>query len=656
MGDLATGRSTGVRAGLLVSTAVAAVMVHLVFASAAEPKADSAGKKAPKYLSPIAMVADKAGKTIYIAEATAGRVAVFDVATRKVTANIAIGLPVSGVAISPDGSKLYVTAAVPTGQFCVVDIKGARIAASIPVGHTPMSPVVSPDGKKVYLCNRFGRQPGAKSIGTVSVVDLAAGKESETIIVPREPTALDIPKDGKTLIVANHLPATASDQDYVRAEVTIMDMAGDNEDIHIKLPNGSMGLRGLKISPDGKLAAVTHVLARFHLPTTQLERGWMNTNAISLINVAGKRLVNTILLDDVDHGAANPWAIAWSANSDTLCASHAGAHEISVIDMPSLLAKLAKAVADKTDKEVPNNLAFLVGVRWRLRLAGNGPRSMVIIGEKAYVGEYFTDSLGILDISAKARPKIKPKSRPKSRPKNKPKSKPHGESIALGPKTEITTARRGEMLFNDADKMCFQMWQSCATCHPDGRADGLNWDMMSGWMNSAWNTKSVLLSHKTPPASITGIRSDARVAVRASIRFLQFAVRPEEDALAIDEYLKSIQPVPSPLLVNGKLSPAALRGEKLFKTARCASCHSGKLFTDLKRYNIGTGEGDTAKMKFDTPTLIETWRTAPYLLDGRAVTMLDVLSPKYNPKDRHGKTSDLTKQQLADLAAYVLSL
>ena len=59
--------------------------------------------------------------------------------------------------------------------------------------------------------------------------------------------------------------------------------------------------------------------------------------------------------------------------------------------------------------------------------------------------------------------------------------------------------------------------------------------------------------------------------------------------------------------------------------------------------------------EFDTPTLIETWRTAPYLYDGRAATMRDVLRT-FNPDDTHGETSKLTEEQLEDLAEYVLSL
>jgi len=605
----------------------------------AAPTAAAAG---PTYLSPREIVADKAGKTLYIAEKTAKQIAVFDIDSGKVTKTIPIGEPVSGLVLSPDESKLYVTAAIPQGKLCVVDVKGGKIEATIPVGHTPMSPVVSPDGKTVYLCNRFGYPGNLLSVGTIGVVDLAAGKQVLEIPVPREPTSADISKDGSVLIVANHLPATASDQDYAASEVTIIDTVTkkplkgkDGKDVKIKLPNGAMSLRCVKVSPDGKFAGVTHMLARFHLPTTQLERGWMNTNAISIIDVPNRKLINTILLDDVDHGAANPWAIGWSADSKTLCVSHAGTHEISVIDVTALLAKLDKAVANKKAIEVQNDLSFLVGLRRRLKLAGVGPRCMAIVGKNAYVGEYFTDSLSVLDITPDARPVAKP--------------------IALGPKQEMTKIRQGELFFNDA-RLCFQMWQSCATCHPDARTDGLNWDLMNDGMGNPKSTKSLLLAHKTPPSMITGIRAKAEIAVRAGIRFIQFAVRPEEDAVALDEYLKSVKPIPSPFLVNGKLSADAEAGKKIFDDkAGCAMCHSGALFTDKQKYDVGTGKDSEAKKEFDTPTLVEVWRTAPYLYDGRAVTIAELLKPKYNPKDKHGTTTELTPKEVKQLTAFILS-
>ena len=68
-----------------------------------------------------------------------------------------------------------------------------------------------------------------------------------------------------------------------------------------------------------------------------------------------------------------------------------------------------------------------------------------------------------------------------------------------------------------------------------------------------------------------------------------------------------------------------------------------------------TSRGDKPGEKFDTPTLVEVWRTAPYLHDGSAATMRDVLTIR-NRKDRHGRTSHLTPRQLDDLIEYILSL
>jgi len=132
-------------------------------------------------------------------------------------------------------------------------------------------------------------------------------------------------------------------------------------------------------------------------------------------------------------------------------------------------------------------------------------------------------------------------------------------------------------------------------------------------------------------------------------------VRPEEDAVAIDEYLKSLEPVPSPRLAKGKLSKRAKRGQKLFESAGCSSCHTGKLYTDGKRHNLGIGKWLDEGQSFDTPTLIEAWRTAPYLYDGRAATIEDMLS-KHNVDDKHGQTSNLTDRQVRDLAEFVMSL
>jgi hypothetical protein len=185
--------------------------------------------------------------------------------------------------------------------------------------------------------------------------------------------------------------------------------------------------------------------------------------------------------------------------------------------------------------------------------------------------------------------------------------------------------------------------------------DGLNWDLLNDGLGNPKNTKSLLLSHRTPPAMVTGVRDRAETAVQAGLRHILFAERPAADARAIDSYLRALRPVPSPYLVGGELAPAARRGRELFRRAGCADCHPPPMYTDLKKYEVGTGAGRERGRSFDTPTLVEVWRTAPYLYDGRAATMTEVLR-RHNEKDQHGRTAGLTARELADLAHYVLSL
>jgi cytochrome c peroxidase len=57
----------------------------------------------------------------------------------------------------------------------------------------------------------------------------------------------------------------------------------------------------------------------------------------------------------------------------------------------------------------------------------------------------------------------------------------------------------------------------------------------------------------------------------------------------------------------------------------------------------------------DTPTLRGLWRTAPYLHDGSAATLRDVLTAR-NPMDQHGRTRALAPAQLDDLLNYLNAL
>jgi cytochrome c peroxidase len=338
--------------------------------------------------------------------------------------------------------------------------------------------------------------------------------------------------------------------------------------------------------------------------------------------VEKQAFLGVVLVDEPERGAAGVWGIR--CNQKHIYVTHSGTHDISIINHPAMLEKF---LAYPNKAQLDYDLRFLHGLRERRPLEGNGPRVIYLDEDKLFIPTYFTDILNIIDVSSNAL-----------------------TTVALNPDRIETKEHLGEKHFNDATK-CFQHWQSCNGCHPgDARMDGLNWDLMNDGIGNPKNCKSLLYSHVTPPSMITGIRPSAEVAVRAGFKFIQFYDIDEESAAAVDAYLKALRPVPSPFLVDGELSKKAEEGQKVFERLRCGYCHSGPYFTDLKMHRIG--EDIEFEQGWDTPTLIEVWRTAPYLFDGRAATMEEVFT-----RFKHGiENKKVSPKEIEALVEYVNSL
>ena len=77
---------------------------------------------------------------------------VIDTATNTVIATIPVGDTPCGVAVSPDGTRAYVTNLVDD-TVSVIDTATNTVTATIPVGDGPDGVAVSPDGTRVYVTN-----------------------------------------------------------------------------------------------------------------------------------------------------------------------------------------------------------------------------------------------------------------------------------------------------------------------------------------------------------------------------------------------------------------------------------------------------------------------------------------------------------------------
>lgn len=347
----------------------------------------------------------------------------------------------------------------------------------------------------------------------------------------------------------------------------------------------------------------------------------MNTNAVSVIDTEKQELIGSMLMDESDRGAGGIWDVA--CDGRFLVTSHSGTHEISVADYPAMMQRLA---AYTEPERLDYDLHFMRDIRRRIPVVGNGPRYMALKDGKLYLPTYFSDTLNIVDIAEGT-----------------------VHFIACNPERECSPEDMGERAFNDAAH-CYQNWQSCNGCHPsDARTDGMNWDLMNDGIGNPKNCKSMLHSFDTPKCMISGIRDSAAVAVRAGYKYIQFFDIPEQTALCVDAYLRSLRPLPSPYLVGGELSEKARAGRKVFERHGCAECHSGPYYTDMKMHRIG--DDVEFEQGWDTPTLIEVWRTAPYLFDGRAATMEDVFLVH-----GHGIEGKISRKDIEALAEYVNSL
>ncbi|BDD11100.1 hypothetical protein FUAX_35320 [Fulvitalea axinellae] len=556
------------------------------------------------------MLVDESGDRLFVSAKTAHRIEVLNLNTRAKVG--AINLPERPKGMALQGGRLYVTCSEGPGTIEVFDAKTLKPIKSIKGRSGVVAPVVSPKNNSLVVCNQF--------LDEVSVYDLSTLQEKTRIKTGRQPIGAVLGKNERYLYVANLLPDARADIDTVATDLTVIDLKKGQFIKNIALENGSNALRGINLSKDGRWVYVSHNLGRFQVPTSQLEQGWMNTSAMSIIDTENMMRVATVLLDEPENGAAGIWGI--DSDGEKIYVAHSGTHDFSVIEEAPMIERLLK----HNDKpSLAYDLTFLNGIRQRIKVTGNGPRQLVVNGNELIVSTYFSDTLNFFDIN----------------------NEYENQTLAMNPNLRESKARQGERLFNDA-QYCFQGWQSCNGCHPnDARIDGLNWDLLNDGIGSPKNCKSLLLSHETPPAMITGIRASAEVAVRAGFRHIQFTQMPDEKASTVDAYLKSLKPTPSPYLVDGQLSAKAQRGKKAFEKAKCSACHNGTYFTDKRLHKVLP---DTATM-LDTPTLIEVWRTAPYLHDGRARTMEDVIKV-----ERHGILRKISKKEMEDLAEYVLSL
>ena len=243
--------------------------------------------------------------------------------------------------------------------------------------------------------------------------------------------------------------------------------------------------------------------------------------------------------------------------------------------------------------------------------AGKGPRGIDLSpdGSRLAVAAYYAEKAVLLN----------------------PTTGKQSGSVALAPARKPDPVRQGEINFHDAT-LCFQHWLSCASCHPQGRADGLNWDLLNDGLGNPNNTKSLLLSHRTPPAMWQGARQCRRGDCRRLPLHSFTAHRGGRPPPAPSCAPYALAPTAPP----GRADSQAKRGKAIFgaqDTLRLLPWQP--LYTDQKLYDVGAPRpaGPRRQVRL---ALVELWRTA---LPARWLCHDAQAVIRNNKGDKHGVTS-----------------
>ncbi|MAG58968.1 MAG: hypothetical protein CMJ83_21990 [Planctomycetes bacterium] len=609
--------------------------------------------RSPLWHSPYEVAFSPDGTMVATSDRTAASLWLVDTANKQGPRRVALHGEPTGVAWAADGRHVYVSE-FGAATVAVVDPVEGAVLSRFAVGKHPEGLALASKRRLLLVANA--------TTHCVSLVDLDKGSERARIDVPREPHHIAVAPDESIAVVGNLLPAGRADDPDAAAVISILDLRKAAHLGDVRLPPGSTTVRQIAISHDGHRAYVAHVLGRNNVPSTQLERGWVNTNALTILDLRTRTRYATVLLDNPMRGAADPWGLALTPDGKNLWISLSGVHEIAKLDLERLESYLAGGLPDehqlartgnpdvesiwlrikrdpKKRTALANDLAALTSANLieRIPVSGIGPRGLAVSpdGNLLATAAYFTGEVVFLDAE----------------------SGKLARSVQLGKAVKPDQTRLGEIIFHDATK-CFQHWLSCATCHPNsGRVDGLNWDQLQDGIGNPKNNKSLLQAQHTPPMDWRAVRESMELGVLTSFHFLLRQPEPGEEE-AVRAYIRSLEPLPSPHLdAKLELTDSAKRGRELFmsKKLRCSKCHSGPYFTDMSVHDVGTRSHLDQSGSFDTPSLVEIYRTGPYLHDGSAATLRAVFVER-NKNDRHSQTSHLRPQQVDDLVAYLRSL
>ena len=187
---------------------------------------------------------------------------------------------------------------------------------------------------------------------------------------------------------------------------------------------------------------------------------------------------------------------------------------------------------------------------------------------------------------------------------------------------------------------------ACASCHPEGRQDGLSWRLGGAILQTPMLAGRVA---STEPYKWSGQDVSLNASFKHTIERLggsSLTRRQREDLAA---YVRWLPSATRPTVADAS---RVHRGRAIFdKTLGCTDCHDGDAMADGNQYPFDAwGLEET-----DTPSLVGLAHTAPYYHDGSAVDLWALVTDKGSVHEM-ADFSELTDESARDLVAYLETL
>ena len=589
------------------------------------------------YASPLELLFSPDGKRLYVLCQQSNEIRVLDAATYAVVKNIPVGRTPRGFSLSPSGDRLFVTNSWDD-TLSVIDTAKLAVIATWPVGAEPSGVVEDRAGKHLFVANRISND--------IAVLDAETGEEQKRLLGGRGASYLTLSPDGSriyaTHIYPNPLPLRTGFENRTapESEITVIDAA--RAVVLDRIPLHSVaGVFHIAFSTDGRLGVVAQYHPKNLVPLAHLEHGGAFAHTLTLFGADIGKPVE-VPLDELERYAAQPFGVAIASDKSHIYVSCGGSEMVTVIDVPRLM-HFIHTHAGPYVQDLSASGNYVVA---RIPV-GRNPRGLALTrdGRRLLVANRLDDTLSVIDT----------------------RTLRVASTITLsGPKT-VSVLRHGEQTFYTA-RQSFQGQIGCATCHIDSTFDGLTWDLEpDGFGRDIVDNKLLEGVSDTEPYKWTG--TNPNLPTECGPRTERYFWRSENyDDLTLTDlvvYIRNMPTRPNRWKLQGyEMTPAQERGKVLFSREldkfgkpvteynRCSFCHSGPKGTNQRIVDVGTRKASDNTGLFKAPPLTNIALTAPYLHDGSARTLEEIWTV-YNPDDKHGRTNDLTKDELNDLIEYL---